>query len=157
MKVLLPGVAVLLAVGACAHPPANDPNGVSISQAYSPTVKACALGVPDTRLEVVDTLDGIEVVFKTSAANLMELRSRVFDQAAMHGPDAHAGAGHSGVHGAGQAHGLRLWDMPVLRARSVDVESGARLQIVASDPAHLEELRTRVRERVSKLDAKDCP
>jgi hypothetical protein len=148
---------LLVALGGCGPPQPTSTGGVSIAQAYSPTVKACVLGVADTRAEVVDTLDGSEVVFKTSPDNLVELRSRVFDQAAMHGPDAHAGAGHGGVHGAGQAHGLRLWDMPVLRARSIDVEGGARLQVAASDPAHLDELRKRVRERVAKLESKDCP
>jgi len=154
----LPLVGGLAAILACACAPSPKNSGDPITHAYSAEVKACALGVPETHvIDVQDTPDGADVVFTTTAVHLVELRSRVHDQADMHGPDAHLGAGHEGVHGAAQGHGMRLWDMPVQRAKEVDIEGGARLVVVASDPAHVNELRTKVRERVARFDARDCP
>jgi hypothetical protein len=141
-------------VAACATP--RD-SGVSIREAHSPIVKACPLGVPETRIDVEDTPDGVDAVFKTSAANVGELRHRVRDQAAIHGPEAHQGAGHGGVHGTGQGHGLRLWDMPVKEATANETEDGSRLHVIASDAAHVADLRARVRERIATLDSHDCP
>lgn len=151
------GAGALLALLACSCARSPD-SGVSISQAYSPVVKACALGVVDTRLVAVeDTSDGADVVFTTSSQHLQELRSRVGDQAALHGPEAHRGAGHGGVHGVSHAHGLRLWDMPISKASELDIVGGALLRVVASDPDHVAELRARLRERVGKLEARGCP
>jgi len=145
---------LLTLLAGCATP--RD-SGVSIKSAHSPIVRACPLGVPETRIDVEDTSDGVDAVFETSAEHVNELRRRVRDQAAIHGPDAHLGTGHGGVHGTSHAHGLRLWDMPAREASSVDIEAGARLHVVASDPAHVAELRARVRERVATLDSHDCP
>lgn len=147
-------LVVVVACAACAAP--RD-SGVSIRDAHSPLVKACPLGVPETRIDVEDTPDGVDAVFRTSAEHVNELRGRVRDQAAIHGPDAHAGEGHGGVHGTGQGHGMRLWDMPAKGASAADIEGGARLHVVASDAAHVAELRTRVRERIATLDSHDCP
>jgi hypothetical protein len=151
---LLAGTGLALLLVACAPP---HESGVSIKDAHSPVVRACPLGVPETRVDVEDVPDGVDVVFKTSAAHVNDLRRRVADQAAIHGPDAHAGTGHGGVHGTGQGHGMRLWDMPAKGANAVDIEDGARLHVVATDGAHVAELRTRVRERVATLDSHDCP
>jgi hypothetical protein len=120
-------------------------------------VKACPLGVPDARIDVEDVPDGVDAVFTTSSVHVNDLRHRVRDQAAIHGPDAHLGTGHGGVHGTGQGHGMRLWDMPAREASVVEVDTGARLHVVASDGAHVAELRARVRERVATLDSHDCP
>ena len=120
-------------------------------------MKACPLGVPETRIDVEDAPDGVDAVFKTSSEHVNDLRHRVRDQAAIHGPDAHLGTGHGGVHGTGQGHGMRLWDMPAREASAVDIDGGARLHVVASDAAHVAELRARVRERVATLDSHDCP
>jgi len=47
--------------------------------------------------------------------------------------------------------------MPVLHAEEIDIVGGALLRVVASDGAHVDELRARVRERVAKLNARGCP
>lgn len=154
VRALLAVTTLAIPLVACATP---RESGVSIKDAHSPIVRACPLGVPETRVDVEDMPDGVDVVFKTGAAHVKELRERVRDQAAIHGPEAHAGSGHGGVHGTGQGHGMRLWDMPAKGANAVDLEGGARLHVVATDDAHVAELRTRVRERVAVLDAHDCP
>ena len=148
-------VAVLaLSTSSCATP--RD-SGVSIRQAHSPIVRACPLGVPETRVEVVDTPEGADAIFTTTSGHVAELRRRVRDQAAMHGPDTHMGLGHGGVHGTSHNHGMRVWDMPAQGASAVDLDAGARLHVVASDAAHVAELQARVRERVATLDEHDCP
>ncbi len=152
-------VASLSALLLLACAPAQRPDtGVALTEAYSPSVKACALGVAETHIVgIEETAEGADIIFTTSSTHLQELRSRVADQAALHGPDAHAGAGHGGLHRVSQAHGLRLWDMPVLRAEEIDIVGGALLRVVASDSAHVDELRARVRERVARLNARNCP
>jgi len=152
-------IASLGALLLIACTPARPPDaGVSLTEAYSPVVKACALGVTATQIvDIEETPEGADIIFTTSPTHLQELRSRVADQAALHGPDAHAGAGHGGLHGVSQAHVLRLWDMPVLHAEEIDIVGGALLRVVASDGAHVDELRARVRERVAKLNARGCP
>lgn len=143
-----------LAFAGCAPP--RD-SGVSIRDAHSPIVKACPLGVPETRIEVEDVPDGVDAVFTTGSAHVNDLRRRVRDQAAIHGPEAHLGTGHGGVHGTGQGHGMRLWDMPAREAFVVELADGARLHVVASDAAQVADLRARVRQRVATLDSRDCP
>jgi hypothetical protein len=149
---ILLAASALVACGAAGN--ASEPAPVS---PYSGSVRACPLGVPETRVDVEDTPEGVEVVFRASEAHVVELQGRVANQAAEHGPDAHAGMGHHGKHGLSHDHGMRLWDLPPNTATVVDFVDGATLRIVALDPASRDDLRMRVRARVAHLESQDCP
>lgn len=145
---------VMLAL-ACSSPQGTGSG--SITQAYAPLVRESPLGVPDTCIYIEDTPNGADVTFTTTPSYVSALRSRVREQAAMHGPGAHKGRGHSGVHGTAPGHGLRLWDMPIGAVDEVEIDRGARLEVVASDPSKVAELRAHLRERAARLRASDCP
>jgi len=108
------------------------------------------LGVPDTKVQITDTKEGVALTF-TTWNRVDELRRRVRDAAAMHGPHAHMGLGHSGQHELGQGHGLRLADMPVGRAEVDDVDLGARLRLDAVDGLRVADLRSRIRTRIDDI------
>ena len=110
----------------------------------------CPLGVPDTRVQITDTRQGVVLTF-TTWNRIDELRHRVRDSAAMRGPRAHLGLGHAGRHDLGQGHGLRLADMPVGRASVEDVELGARLRLDAPSALQVERLQSQIRNRIEEI------
>ena len=124
-----------------------------------PVVESCPLGVPGTRIRVLDTPAGVDLLMTTSnAAAAGELRRRIKEQTARHGPDHREGLGHDGRHGSKHGHGLRLWAMPKTATIEVVEESlGARVILVPEDPTQLQELRDAVIHRVAKLEAQGCP
>jgi hypothetical protein len=82
LRALLAGsaIAASLAVSGCSTP--RD-SGVSIRAAHSPIVRACPLGVPETRIDVEDTPDGARLhVVASDAAHAAELRARVRERVA---------------------------------------------------------------------------
>lgn len=127
------------------------------SGAASVTQAQFALGVPDTCIYVDDVPGGADVTFTTTPPYVVQLRSRVAEQAAMNGPGRHLGAGHRGEHGASDGHGLRLWGMPVHGVHQVDVGRGVRLEVVANASSNVDELRAQLRERAAKLSDRACP
>lgn len=161
MRPLLALVALpaLMSLPAACHGGGNEPADVTTSttHAHAPIVRACPLGVPDTRVSLEESSDRVTLTFATVADRVPSLRGRVAEQAAQNGPGKHQGAGHEGMHGTAHGHGLQLWDMPSLRAIVEDTPDGARLHVMPLDPADLATVRAKMRERVRALDDKDCP
>jgi hypothetical protein len=119
---------------------------------------ACPLGVNETRIAVTDTDDGFALLFTTTRPSKVdELRDRVRDQARANGPGRHAGRGHGGRHSGEHDHGLRLWTVQGIRVSVDDIAAGARLSVVAEDPAKKETILRSVVRRVAELEAKGCP
>ena len=131
-----------------ADPPAADPP--AITPPIDDSRSGCPLGVPETRVQISDTPEGVALTF-TTWNRVDELRRRVRDVALMHGPRAHRGLGHAGRHDMGQGHGLWLWTMPVGHVAAQDVERGARLSVDALNPVRLEELRGMIRDRMAQI------
>lgn len=160
MRPLLVPALVLVALAGCrGNPSGNEPADVTTSttHAHAPIVRACPLGVPETRIAIEELPDRVVLAFTTSSDRVPALRSRVADQAAQSGPEKHEGPGHDGMHGASHGHGLRLWDMPASRAIVEEIPEGARLHVTPLDPAELGALRAALRGRVRALEDKDCP
>jgi hypothetical protein len=145
---------VLVVLAGCTSPAMRWADPGSLQSAT--LVEACPLGVPGTRLRAGETGDGIEVLFTTRASNVEELRLRVRDQGRVHGPERHRGRGHFGEHGGARDHGLRLWALPPIRTSVEDIAGGAKLVIAPVDPAHRDDVRRAVSERVGSIAAADC-
>jgi hypothetical protein len=143
---------LLVLVLGCAAPhhgaPAADPP--SITPPPDDLHAGCPLGIPDTRVQISDTKEGVALTF-TTCNRIDELRYRIRDAAAMHGPRAHLGLAHDGRHDLGQGHGLRLWSMPVGHASVQDVDLSARLSLDANSPLQVDELRSRLRDRIGEI------
>lgn len=159
IKKLSPALAVSVAVLALAcsrtsGPAPEEPRGIE-PLVSAPPEGPCPLGAPGTEATVTQPEGAIDVTF-TTKGNVDELRRRVSEAAAMYGPGAHKGEGHAGEHGAGQRHGLRLWQMPAARATVEIVDGGARLHLMPEDVAKLAELREALRVRVAELMTRDC-
>lgn len=119
-------------------------------------VEACPVGVPGTRLLAYETTESVILFFATRTANVEQLRLRVRDQARVNGPGRKQGRGHFGDHKGARNHGLRLWTMPPVRTTVEDTASGAKLEIVAVDPAHRTQVRDAVVARVAEIESADC-
>lgn len=104
--------------------------------------RACPLGVPETRVRVADTRDGVDLLFETSPQRVDDVRRRLNEEVANRA-DA-------------QDDGLRLRSLGEIRASSSPTSSGARLSLAPTDAARRDELRKRVIERVAELEARGC-
>lgn len=148
-KHLVLAVASLLAA-ACTTSQGPTP---SLTQAEAP--QGCPLGVPGGSVVATDTADGIALDFRSSD-RASEMRERANDAAAQHGPGEKMGKGHDGKHGEGGSHGLQMMQAPAARTVATDIEGGARIRFVPADPADLQALRTRVRERAAAMNTATC-
>jgi hypothetical protein len=119
------------------------------------TRHGCALGVGGGAVSAEDTPEGIALSF-TSMDKAEEMRERVNDAAAQHGPGARMGRGHDRRHAEGGDHGLQMMQMPPAHSAAEDIEGGARIRFVPVDAADKEGLRTKLRERAASMNAQSC-
>lgn len=145
-------VFVLALIGTAACTTGNAPPP-SLTQGDAPV--GCPLGVRGATVTAGDTVDGIELTF-TSTDRTGELRTRVNDAAAQHGPGERMGQGHGGQHGHGADHGLQMMQLPSARTVAEDVENGAKIRFVPVEKGDLVLLRTKVRERAASMAAATC-
>ena len=110
----------------------------------------CPLGVEGARVETIDTPSGVSLRF-ASPDRVEELRARARDAARMYGVGAFRGAGHDGHHGEGGQHGLQPLQRPLSSAVALDVDGGARIDLVPDDPADIHRLRIKARERAEAM------
>jgi len=151
--IFLGSALVVLLAGCAASPPKalpTAPVAFAIVPHEDPGAAGCPLGMPNTRVQVADTPGGVALTF-TTPSKVGELRLRVRNAAALHGPGAHGGVGHEGRHDGDQGHGLKLTQMPVGYAAVEDVDGGARLALDAVDPTQLDDLRGRIRARLDEI------
>ncbi len=147
------GLALALVVFGCAACTTGNAPPPSLSQADVPI--GCPLGVSGAVVSVVNVPNGIVLSF-ASRDKTDELRERVTDAAAQHGPGTGYGKGHDGVHGTGGEHGLMAYQMPPSRMLAERTEDGARLTIIPNVSSDLETLRAKVRERAAAMSATSC-
>lgn len=150
--------AVFLAISACRGSGNEQPRAsASTTQASSPFVRACPLGVPDTRISMNEEPDRVVVSFTTTAERVPDLRARIAHQTGQHGPSRREGFGHDGRHGDAHGHGLRLWEMPPSRTIIEETPDGARLHVKPLSDGDLPRLAEALRTRVRALGEGDCP
>lgn len=155
---LVAALCLLAIATSCSSPQPVDPHVAHQTKvrAERPLEMPCPLGVSDAAIVAEETDDGIAVTV-VSPTRPDELRQRAAEAAKMHGPLAHRGPGHDGVHGHGKQHGLHLGSTwPPAAARFVAVPGGARLEIVPIDPVNRDLLRTAIRERVVAVASTSC-
>jgi hypothetical protein len=150
-------LVVTTAVTTACAAPRVQPNlaGRTVLRSEMPARAPCPLGMTGATVAAEDRVDGVDVIF-TSKDDTIELRERVAAAAAQHGPLAHAGRGHDGRHGRGGRHGLQTASLPPVSLRAVDVDDGARLQVVPKHEGDLAGVRAQVHERVAKLATSPC-
>ncbi len=148
IKVL--ALVVLAALAACTSATTERP-----AERPPSTVGACPLGVPGASVDLQETPQGVALVF-TSPEHVDELRERARYAAAMHGPDAHLGAGHDGSHGSGGQHGLQAMQLPPVHAAVVDVDGGARIELVPTDADDRVALLEKTRDGVNRMRTSAC-
>jgi hypothetical protein len=150
-----------LALAACAEStqtPQAPATPATLSSA-APT-PSCPFGVRGAEVLVRDTASGVVMTFTTTSDKVEELRERVADAAAMHGPGEQVGKGHDPAmpgarHGDGGNHGLRAMQFPPMRATAEKADRGAALTLVAEAPADVPALQAKARDR-AKAMAESC-
>lgn len=150
-----PLLAALVASG-CAESaqPAAPPATLRSARA----TRACPFGVDGAEVLVEDTNDGATMTFTTTPDKLDDLRERVADAAAMHGPGEQVGKGHEpsmpgARHGDGDNHGLKAMQFPPMRAVADKVDGGMKLTLSAQDPADAQAIQGKARERAKAMAA----
>ena len=143
-------VSLVALAAACTTAQTTSP---TLTKGESP--RGCALGVSGATVAAADTPDGIALSF-TSKDRAAEMRERANDAAAQHGPGERLGRGHDGRHGHGGDHGLQMIQAPTAKSAADDIDGGARIRFVPSDPAEKELLRAKLRERATAMNAATC-
>jgi hypothetical protein len=159
MRTLITWMAALSLL-ACAESSSTqrpaDPTSVKSAQA----TKSCPFGVNGAEVVVNDTNEGAVMTFTTTPEKVNDLRERVADAAAMHGPGEQVGKGHDpsmpgAKHGDGGHHGLKAMQFPPMRATMDKMDGGAKLTLVAQVPTDVPALQAKARER-AKAMAESC-
>lgn len=151
----MPSKALVIALALIGTAACTTGNAPPPSLTQADTAVGCPLGVRGATVTAGDTFDGIELTF-TSPDRTAEMRQRVNDAAAQHGPGERMGQGHNGQHGHGADHGLQIMQLPASRTVSEEVENGAKIRFVPVEKGDLVLLRTKVRERAASMAAASC-
>ncbi len=160
MRTLMTWMAALSLVACAESTTTQKPADATTIQSAQAT-KSCPFGVSGADVVVNDTPDGVVMTFTTTPDKLSDLRERVADAAAMHGPGEQVGKGHEdssttgAKHGEGGNHGLKAMQFPPMRATMDKVDNGAKLTLSAQVPADVPALRAKARER-AKAMAESC-
>jgi hypothetical protein len=103
----------------------------------------CPMNLQGTTVAVADTATGVTLSITTKPENVVELRKRVEQMAAMHSGQASSPA---------MMHGQM---MPGTVKYEV-IENGAKLTLTPKDSTKLAEFRTQVRAHVEKMQKGEC-
>ena len=157
-RILLAGTTAIALLAGCAHA------GPSADAAPSPDrdgakMAMCPMAVPGTTVAAADEMNGSTITF-TTTDQVAELQRRVHAMVAMHnqhhGDD---GMKHEGMMGGGMMgddKGMSGMMMPSSHATVIDLESGARVQVIPSDPAELQKLQAAVRMHAQRMQKNGC-
>ena len=132
-------------------PPQTATPVQSAQEPGCPTHSAMHPDPSTTRIETTDTSSGVAIVF-TTTNDVADLRERVHRMADMHNR-THAGGGMHGMHGGGMHHDM----MVPSTATAEDIEGGARIILVPTDPAQLATLRQQAQMHVAMMQKGQCP
>lgn len=127
---------------------------------------ACPMAVPDTKVAVSDTQDGVALTFTTSKGDkTSELRQKVSALAEQYQSQPsggqitwqHIGAGQ----GQGQQQGMQqgqaaTGQMPQVTARVEDAGNGSRIILTPKDASQLNDLRKQVRAQQQRMSSGQC-
>jgi hypothetical protein len=101
----------------------------------------CPMRVEGTTVAVSDVEGGVALAFTTSTGDVAQVRERARRMAAMH--DGRPGMG--------------MGMMPAATATVEDIDGGARITLVANDPAQEDALRQHVRMHAERMQGGECP
>lgn len=103
----------------------------------------CPMSLPGTEVAVADTPKGVTISITTKPENVVELRRRVEQMAAMHSSDRPGAAMMQG-------------QMMPGTVKYEPIENGARLTLTPNDATKLAEFQKQVRGHVEKMQKGDC-
>jgi hypothetical protein len=109
----------------------------------------CPMDIEGTTVEVEETVEGMALVFETREGDVNELRQEVEAMAQMH--ERH----HEDLRERGVSPDPTM--MPEARMMTQPVEDGMRVELIAEDPAEIEELREHVHAMAEELRMGRCP
>ena len=133
----------------------------------------CPMAVPGTMVATSDTPGGVAIAFTTTKGEASELRGRVRQMAEMHNssdgtmmphpPGTNGGSTTAEPSGkasdSGACGGLGTSEskmMPAATATVVDVDGGARLVLIAKNPAQLQALRQHAASCSNRMQHGEC-
>lgn len=127
---------------------------------------SCPMVVPNAKVEVEDTEDGIALTFTTDSQEVDDLRKRVESMAGMyemhrgHGSmmwhHMREGASGMGMHGKGRGHMAMSGPMPSAKATVENIDNGARLLLTPQNSEELGKLREHVRAHQQRMGSGEC-
>jgi len=112
-------------------------------QGMSRGMMSCPMSLQGTSVAVADTATGVAISITTKPENVVELRKRVEQMAAMHSGPASSPAMMQG-------------QMMPGTVKYEAIENGAKLTLTPKDPAKLAEFRAQVRAHVEKMQKGEC-
>lgn len=127
---------------------------------------ACPVTVPNTKVEVSNTQDGVALSFTTSESDKVdELRQKVNALAEQYQSQPSGGQmmwqhmGQGQGKGMGQQQGMGQQgqgQMPEVTARIEDAGNGSRIVLTPKDASQLDALRKEVRSQQQKMQSGQC-
>lgn len=163
-RILLAGATAIAVLAGCAHSTPSAATAPAPARAGSMSAM-CPMGVPGTTVAAADEVSGSTITFSTTTAQVAELQRRVHAMVAMH--NQHHGDGgmkHGAMMGEGKMGGGMMGDgqgmggmkVPSSLATATDLETGARVEVVPSDPADLRALQDAVRQHAQRMQQDGC-
>jgi hypothetical protein len=158
-RILFAGAATLALLAGCAH--SAPPVAAAPAPKHAGAMMAlCPMSVPGTTVTAADEENGSTITFSTTADQVAELQRRVHDMVKMHnqhhgeGGMKHEGMMEGGMMGGGK--GMSGMMMPSSHATVLDLETGARIKVMPSDPADLHTLQGAVRMHAQRMQKDGC-
>jgi hypothetical protein len=112
-------------------------------QGMSQGMMNCPMNLQGTSVAVADTATGVTVSITTKPENVVELRKRVEQMAAMHSSQA-------------STPSMMQGQMMPGTVKYEPIENGAKLTLTPKDPAKLAEFRKQVRAHVERMQKGEC-
>jgi len=142
-RILLAGATSFALLAGCAHS-APSAAAAPAPERAGAMMAMCPMGVPGTTVAAADEVNGSTMTF-TTTDQVAELQRRVHAMVAMHNKHhgegmKHEGMKHEGMMGGGMmgdGKGMGGMMMPSSHATVSDLETGARVKVMPSDPARL--------------------
>jgi hypothetical protein len=163
-RVLLAGATAIALLAGCAHSTPSSAAAPAPARGGS-MMAMCPAGVPGTTVAAADVVNGSTITFSTTPDQVVEVQRRVHAMVAMH--NQHHGDGgmkHGAMMGEGKmgggmmggGKGMGEMKVPSSRATALDLETGARVEVMPNDPADLQKLQAAVRLHAQRMQQEGC-